>query len=340
MQATPGPIAVEPSRPTYGDSPEGQSQEGRIKAALIQANPQQVTDQMANQYFPGNTRGAGMAGGRGTEQIQYLTLDDGSNLVARFDTTGRGLLDIQGNPIPPETLKRIINRTYAGDFTTDPTTGQMVFGNKSTGTLNPVAQPSEVGGKAETGVMGLMQRAPKAVPIFQEFTKEVSPDSGAMSPLIEGAAQGAQAAAILGHPDQYNEVSLNAVVTGMARQSGEKGPLSESDKAQFRDAISWLQKAKSWGYQKVVGTLSPEMTQQLSGLALLMQSRNKQIAQKRIDSAKGRARKAVGNYYTPDLDEQFPKVDELFVTPQGLFNDANPGAGGADLGDGFHYTVK
>jgi hypothetical protein len=119
MQPTPGPVVAEPSRPTYGETSMGQSQEGRIKANLIQANPAQVTDQMANQYFPNSANGAtGAAGTRGFQQttIQVPSKDGRLRTVsAAFNTlTGKYHHPLTGAEITKDSnLDDLPDRGYA-----------------------------------------------------------------------------------------------------------------------------------------------------------------------------------------------------------------------------------
>jgi len=133
------PVAIE--RTKLGQTPEGQeAQKQALLSAATKTAPDKAAASIIGNTFPKN------ASQRGMEQLHYLTLDDGSTVVSRFNTGGQGLLDINGNPLPPDVLSRVVNRTYAGDFRTDPVTGKIIFGNKSTGQLKEIEAPGKVDG--------------------------------------------------------------------------------------------------------------------------------------------------------------------------------------------------
>lgn len=309
--------ATQSAQPTFGRTNQGQSQMARLQQALLQSNPEAYTKEMIQGQFPNASAKA-----TPKEQVHYLTLDDGRTVVSRFSTTGAGFMDMEGKPLSSDVMNRVVNRTYAGDFLTDPVTGKTAFGNKSTGQTQDVELPgdSAMAGvdSPENALNNLRTKAPK---VYEKVSTILEGTSPAKNPKLEqlvgAAASSAAANAILLDPEP-SQVGLKSLGFHMARSSGSNSQLSDQERETFEQPLALLEKWKNSGWRIIQGDLSPKMRRDLLRLNTLLERKSKMQAEKMLAQEKRRARVESGKLWTPGLDEAFPTVSELIVDAEAI----------------------
>lgn len=307
-----GTFAVQPSPEQMQGHQDVLAQRQRdFASALVRANPDEATKAAIKDRFNPSSEM------KGKEQVHYLTLDDGSTVVARFDTTGEGFKDINGSPLSEDVMRRVVNRTYAGQFLEDPTTGVRQFGNKSTGQVAPAESDPNVNlgdlSNPDNALINLRTKAPKVYEKVSTILEGTSPAKNAkLETLVASASSSAAAKAILLDP-KPSEVGLASLGFHMARSSGSNSQLSDAERETFQEPLAFLEKVKNKGWKFVAGDLSPKMRQDLLRLNTLLERKSTIQANRMITTEKRRARLESGALWNDGLDKAFPDVKSLIA---------------------------
>ncbi len=324
MAPTPGPVTVQPEVTNAATA----GREQRLLDALLRANPNAVTKEMAQLKFPNSAAGP-------KEQVHYLTLDDGSTVVSRFATNGGGFMDMNGKPLDPAVMARVVNRTYAGDFMVDPVTGAQTFGNKSTGQVQPTKKEEnpDLGDlkDPDNALINLRTKSPKVYEKVSAILENVSPAKNPrLEQLVSGAAGASAAKAILLDP-KPSQVGLQSLGFHMARASGSNSQLSDAEREQFESPMALIDKVVNKGYKLIAGDLSPKMRVDLLRLNSLLEQKSTKQAERMVAVEKRRARVESGNLWAPGLDSAFPDVKSLIVEAKEIVPQDFEQTGGDDL---------
>lgn len=339
------PVIKSMVTPTYGSTQTGakelEERPAKIQSALFRANPEDYVKNATKAQFP-KTSSTG-----GKEQVYFLTLDDGSNITTRFDQTGRkGFMDMEGNPLDSALMKRVVNRTYAGDFGTDPATGGKTFGNKSTGQVTPVSSTApKASDSAQDAIYKLRTDAPKVAEQFIKDREQALPQNNQfLKEQVTRASAASQVRTLLSDPDP-SSVGLKSLGFQFAVLSGSNSQLSDAEREQFEKPLAFLRQLENTGYKFVMGDLSPTMRKDLIRLSTTLEKKAKVQGNKIIQSTKNNAKLQVGPFWSSGLEKSFPSIDDLVasqseigLTPQE--SAPTEGSNGFDLGDGFSFKVN
>lgn len=305
------PFRVQPSpEQMSGYSEQVTNRKKDILNALVRANPDEASEQMLKSALGGSEL-------KGKEQVHYLTLDDGTTVVSRFDTTGDGFKDINGKPLTDDVMSRIVNRTYAGQFLEDPTTGLQRFGNKSTGQVTDTTSESNQNlgdlSDPDNALINLRTKSPKVYEKVSTILESTSPAKNAKLETLVGAAASSTAAkAILLDPTP-SEVGLASLGFHMARASGSNSQLSDAERETFQEPMAFLEKVKNKGWKFVKGDLSPKMRRDLLRLNSLLERKSTVQAQRMLSTEKRRAKLEAGALWNDGLSKAFPDAKSLIA---------------------------
>lgn len=199
---------------------------------------------------------------------------------------------------------------------TDPSTGALVQVT-GTGSVKNVGTPGIGNSKdPQDAVLSLRKVAPKFHDRFVAILDETYPDKNQfMKQSIESTGAAAKAKAILKDP-KPSQVALKSLGFNFAIMSGSNSQLSDAERASFEQPLSLIGKVVNGGYKLVAGDLSPKMRRDLLQLAETLELKSKIQGKRIIDSQKRRAKKELGRFYTPGLDQSFPTFDDLSVSSE------------------------
>lgn len=315
-EPTPGtlPEGVSGPQPQYTSKFQTPEFQNQARSLLFKAAPDEATKELAKQLFPdtGSVRNLNKF-----QKVEYQDAE-GNTRIGSYDPVNHTVIQNADDPL----------RGYAPSVFMDPTTGLPMMAPKSpNATATPIKTPEVQPGNdgQNNALIRLRNVNPKVASDVENIRAKAYPQNNpTLKDNIEAASSASTVREIVSEPNP-SQVALAGLGFHLARMSGSNSQLSDAEREIFQEPLAFLRKLENKGWKFVAGDLSPTMKQDLKKLATTLERKSQRQAFIQINGAKLQAKGTAGGYWTPELEKEFPNLNELIAQDKAT-NTSTPNA--------------